>query len=326
MKNKLFALVCALLMLFAANALAESVDLNRSVSLEMVFQDEGGGVADVQFGVHRVAALDADGKLKLVAPFDRYKVNLSVQSESDMAGTAHTLEGYVLRDGIAPMSSCKTDANGKAAFSGDGMKPGLYLVPGGRFVIGGKVYTVQPTVVQLPLRASEDAKWDYDVAVSVKYVAQPDSTDETRISRKVLKVWKGEGYENALPEEITVQLLQDGKVFDTVTLNADMLWRHTWEDLDAKHHWTVVEKELDDFSVNVTREGITFVVTNTYDPDESEEPTPTPTPAPTNPPSSSGGGSGSKLPQTGQLWWPIPMLLSAGLLLIVIGLLRRRGN
>ena len=43
---------------------------------------------------------------------------------------------------------------------------------------------------------------------------------------------------------------------------------------------------------------------------------------PTAPPSS--GGSGGKLPQTGQLWWPVPVLACAGLGCIAVGLLRRR--
>jgi len=118
-----------------------------------------------------------------------------------------------------------------------------------------------------------------------------------------------------------VRLLQDGEVYDTVQLDAENLWRHTWEELDANHHWTVVEEEMDDYNVLVTREGITFVVTNTYDP---EEPVPTPTPQPTPPPDDT--PDNPKLPQTGQLWWPVPMLISLGLLLIVIGLLRRRGS
>ncbi len=42
-------------------------------------------------------------------------------------------------------------------------------------------------------------------------------------------------------------------------------------------------------------------------------------------PGGSGGHSGGKLPQTGQLWWPVPMLVFAGLLCIVVGLIRRRG-
>ena len=42
------------------------------------------------------------------------------------------------------------------------------------------------------------------------------------------------------------------------------------------------------------------------------------TPGATPPP------SGGKLPQTGQLWWPVPVLTAAGMLLIVVGLVRRR--
>ena len=37
-----------------------------------------------------------------------------------------------------------------------------------------------------------------------------------------------------------------------------------------------------------------------------------------------GGSTGSRLPQTGQLWWPVPVLIAAGLVLIVFGLIRRR--
>ena len=43
---------------------------------------------------------------------------------------------------------------------------------------------------------------------------------------------------------------------------------------------------------------------------------------PTPPPSS--GGGGGKLPQTGQLWWPVPVLICMGLGCIAVGLIRRR--
>ena len=43
---------------------------------------------------------------------------------------------------------------------------------------------------------------------------------------------------------------------------------------------------------------------------------------PTTPHSSS--GSGGKLAQTGQLWWPVPVLICGGLGCIVVGLYRRR--
>ena len=43
---------------------------------------------------------------------------------------------------------------------------------------------------------------------------------------------------------------------------------------------------------------------------------------PTSPPSP--GGGGGKLPQTGQLWWPVPVLTCAGLGCIAVGLFHRR--
>ncbi len=43
-------------------------------------------------------------------------------------------------------------------------------------------------------------------------------------------------------------------------------------------------------------------------------------------PSTTPGKPGEKLPQTGQLWWPVPVLLAVGLLFVVLGLAKRRGS
>ena len=55
--------------------------------------------------------------------------------------------------------------------------------------------------------------------------------------------------------------------------------------------------------------------------DLEREVTTKPTTSPTTKPASSSGG---KLPQTGQLWWPVPVLACGGLGCIVVGLFRRR--
>ena len=49
---------------------------------------------------------------------------------------------------------------------------------------------------------------------------------------------------------------------------------------------------------------------------------PTKPTSPTTKPTTSSGG-GKKLPQTGQLWWPVPVLACAGLGCIAVGLFRR---
>ena len=92
-------------------------------------------------------------------------------------------------------------------------------------------------------------------------------------------------------------------------LNAANNWRYTWTDLDSRYAWKVVEKELEGYTVTVTREGVTFVVTNTYGETIEDNETPL----------------SGELPKTGQLWWPVPVLIAAGLLFIIIGLARRRG-
>ena len=111
--------------------------------------------------------------------------------------------------------------------------------------------------------ASEDFK-----KPTVSYTVEP-----TTIERKVLKVWKDD-VEVLRPTEVIIQLLKDGKVYDTVTLNAENNWRYTWEKLpeynddNAKVKWSVIEKDVKDYKVTYAIDGTTFTVTNTYDPED----------------------------------------------------------
>lgn len=219
---------------------------------------------------------------------------------------ASTLEGYVLRDKISSVVLGKTDERGELI--SEGLAHGLYLILGRQHTQDNTTYTTEPFMVMLPTAHETENIWLYDVEVNPKHESYTEPSEDT-ISRKVLKVWKDEGYQNVRPQEIIVQLLCDGWVHETVTLNAANNWRHRWDGLDSECHWTIVEKETDGYMVGVTLEGTTFVVTNTYDgydiPENLNEPDVT-------------------LPQTGQLWWPVPVLLVSGLFLIILGRLRRR--
>ena len=123
--------------------------------------------------------------------------------------------------------------------------------------------------------------WKYDMTVTAKYERQ-----EEKISRKVLKIWDDKGYEDKRAKEISVQLLRDGQVYETVTLTNDNGWRYTWNDLPARYTWTIAEKELTGYTVKVGQEGITYTIKNTYIPPK------TPPEEPGKPP---------RIPTTGQL-------------------------
>ena len=359
--------VLALRMFLPMQALAAGrIDLKRDVGLTISYQDGKTPLTGVSFDLYLVATADPSGALTPTETFSRFNVDIQGNDDEAWHALASTLEGFVLRDEIASTDSGKTDRRGRASFPNrtDALEHGLYLLLGERHTQDGYVYEPMPFMVMLPGLDQETGEWNYDVTVTPKYDVDTIPEDPDTITRKVLKVWDDAGHEDARPKRIVVQLLRNGKVYDTVTLTAANNWRYTWRDLDRSDKWTVVENELEDYTVEIKREGITFVVTNTYAGEAPDDPTPTdPTPTdppapPTDPddptgpdqpvgpdrptgpddptgsedptgpddPAGPGNPTGPTLPQTGQLWWPVPVLLAAGLLLVIIGLLRRRGT
>ncbi len=301
-------LLCLLLMaLLPVQTLAAgNIDPERPVSLTLSFQDDGVPLTGAQFDAFLVATVDVRGELTATADFAQFNVNIRGENDDAWRALASTLEGYILLNQIAPTDSGLTDENGQLRFPCEaGSLPlGLYLVMGRRHVQDGNAYETEPFMVHLPGRDAQQNAWVYDVEAKVKFVSVPEA-DETPVGLRVIKVWKDNGYTQRRPQEIVIRLLQDGEVYESVTLSQENNWRHEWETLEAGHEWTVVEEPVADYSVEVVQEGVTFVVTNTY---ERETPPGEPS-----------------LPQTGQLWWPVPVLTAGGLLLIVLGLLRRRG-
>jgi len=263
MKCKLPALCMALVMLWAFCAQAEEVNPDQPVQLTVSMQWQGHSVVGVPIKLYRIAEKDASGQWQLIAPFDRYNVDIHVESESDMARIASTLEGYILRDNLPPDASALTDAVGEAVFPTQGSLPhGLYLVRGERHLYDGWVYAIQPSVVMLPYWDQVNQQWINDVSINAKFECMPDLPYPNLIDLKVLKIWEDNGENVALPEKITVHLLCDGEIYDTVELTAENLWRYRWTGLAPGHHWTVVEDEMEGWQVSITREGITFVTYN----------------------------------------------------------------
>ena len=281
-------------------------------------------------------------------------------------GLANTLKAYVAdrSNGISPSATGITDENGDLTVSG--LKNGLYLVVGQDYrPTSRERYTSTPFLIALPGLDSESNTWQYAVTANPKadYTKtkkpsnppdnppdNPPAEPET-VSRKVLKIWEDEGSENLRPASIEVRLLKDGDVYDTVTLTAENNWRYEWEGLSDEYDWMVEEVVLDDSLIDTYLpltdwEGITATVTN-YAMTEFEEPPtpldegppldddviieipdePTPLDAASSPPTPNTVTTpNERLPQTGLLWWPVPILLSAGLLCVIIGVVRRRGD
>lgn len=292
----LVLLACAL----AVTAAAQTIDQDRESTLTLSFGESGEGFPEVEFSLYPVAALTEEGEYALTGDFGQYPVSLEDLDSSGLRSLAQTLDAYVARDTLTPLLSQKTGEDGRVSF--DGLSPGLYLVLGESYTQDNTVYTPSPMLFYLPDQG-EDGGWEYEVTASCKF--DQEETTDTTVSRKVQKVWKDNGNQSKRPEMVFVQLLENGAVVDTVALSEENNWEYTWEGLDASSRWQVAETSVPDgYTVTVTQEGTLFVVTNTYP-----------------------GKTPPKLPQTGLLWWPVPLLACAGLVLVIAGAAaRRRGR
>ena len=223
----------------------------------------------------------ADENYNLVGSFSRYSIDL----KQDVQGAANALENRISMDGIVADASTSSDSSYKASFTG--LETGIYLVVGKEVFQDGVFYMPQVSLVSL----------SGDLSVDLKYEM---SDKPSRIH--VLKVWKKDN-KKSRPKSIEVCLLRsDGIVVDRVVLNSDNQWSTTWDHLSTLYTYRVMETSVPSgYKESCTREKDTIVLTNTGNFTDRVE------------------KKDEVLPNSGQLWWPVPVLLFVGLVLFGLG-------
>ena len=322
-KRTLALLATVLCLLTSVAQAAGSIDLTRKPTLTLTYRDGKTALSGAKFSIYRVADADETGELTVRSEFDEFDLDIRGKNDRRWREMAQTLESYVLRREFTPTDSGKTDKTGMLTFPTQGktLAAGLYLVIGERHTQGGNDYDAEPFFVLLPTQDLENNEWVYDVSANVKFGKTPVPDDGDTVTRKVLKVWDDDGAGDSRPQEITVELLRNGKVYDTVKLSEKNNWRYTWLDLDADARWSVTEKTVSGYTVSITREGITFVVTNTKKPDRTDTPD---TPLKPSNPSKPSSPAKPTLPQTGAVWWHVEALALSGLVFLILGALDRK--
>lgn len=271
------------------------IDVDQKAILTVEYPCQG---ASLQ--LYRVADVSMYGEYSLSEDFVSYPVSLEQADQDGWRALASTLSGYVSRDQIAPVQVGTTGANGKIVFAD--LPVGMYLVVGERCVSGDYRYTSEPFLVALPeLDSSEN--WIYDVSALPKYVRE---TIHDTVNLEAIKIWKNLDNLEKRPDSVEIQLLRNGKIFDTVMLSEQNDWKYKWEKLDDRYTWQIVENKVPDgYTVTVQVDGNRFIVTNSLKGPED----------PQTPPN---------LPQTGVLWWPVGVLAVSGMTMLLLGWIRRK--
>lgn len=282
---------------------------SANYSLTVKFNTESGAVSGSEFKLYY--ALTPAGEL--TGEFADLKVEVGdLYSSEELNELAYTLASYAAGEEFKAEKTVTSDSAGKAGFQG--LPAGIYLVSGTSAQIGKIMYTPKPVLVRIPGNSPE-GETVCDVELEVKY-DRMDIPDEP-VSRTVKKVWEDNNDPNR-PKSIKVELLENGKSCDQVELSEKNNWTYTWEELSPESDWQVTEKDVpDSYTVKITLDGSEFTITNKNDY--------TPPKDNSDVDGNNGnigrpGGDEPKLPQTGQLWWPVPLLVLTGLTLLLVGM------
>lgn len=138
---------------------------------------------------------------------------------------------------------------------------------------------------------------------------------DTGTSLTVRKIWKLDDG-GTRTDSVRAVLLRDGEPYETVLLNQENHWTHTWQQLDGQYTWTVAESEVPDgFQSSIRQTGRLFLIIND---DLPEQPTLPELPDSQEPSEETG------LPKTGLRLHPAWLSAALSLILLAWGIFLSR--
>lgn len=261
----ILCVLLACLGLFSAECSAAELKPEQPCSLTIDYTQGGIPFPDQKIEIYRVAEVSSGGRYSLIPPFDSYPVNIhGIASQQEWRDVASTLTNYIAAERVPASYSQTTDASGAAIFTG--IKTGLYLVKGIVTNSGVTSFSFESFMIYLP--SPENGGYNYDLKAKPKCTYYTPTDEYT-----VVKLWNDSGNSERRSASVTVDILKDGSIRKSVTLDRSNNWTYSWKVLDGNGVWSVVERNVPkEYKVSVTNNRGSFVVTNTRIPDDPDSP------------------------------------------------------
>lgn len=271
---------------------AHAIDLieeGRKCSIEITFRfGEKDGEKNVplegaEFKLYRVATPDAQCHLTATEAFKsltgHVNLNQMKNENNDWETLATKLAADVKAADMAPDYAVRTDENGRALAGG--IEQGLYLIFSEPLVQDHGTFVHLPVLIMAPYRNQDTNKNDGDID-SWQYdrISLQGKPMEAKNKLKVRKFWKDSNNAAHLrPENLTIYLLANGRVYDEVKLPHQGKWEYQWENLPYGPIWSVREDtaklEKIPYECGVPQESsagdwLIWTITNRYTPPPAE--------------------------------------------------------
>ncbi len=284
-----------------------------SLSLHYMYQSTS--LDGVNVRLYKVADLLPNGTFELIAPYKDKNLfpvtginNISDQNTWNALVTP--VSAYIYSNGVKPAGAQTTRSGGLVSFTD--LSFGIYLVVADSLSVPSEhcVYSFTSFFTSIP-GVDENGRIVSDRLDVVGIPKCEKTTVPDKYSYSVYKRWNDTNYTSVRPTAITIHVYKDGNLYTTQVLNASNNWSYSWTE-EPGHTWSVTEEtDFTKYSMSIEISGNVFYIINTYL-------TPPPPPGEVLGESREVKGE-SRLPQTGQLWWPVPLFLILGCFLLILG-------
>ncbi len=330
-------------------------DMSRTGSLTVThLSADDEPVAGVTSHLYLVATVDENGQYTITDSFkdcfaDQNFFNNNYDYDAwkscvmyDPGSDSDDLLSYIRSKGIIEAANGVSDSSGRTYYSG--LTLGAYYVLSDKAVNDEYSHYFANFIYPVPILENEA---DGTVITNYSPKASPKKAkvqNDVEVHCHLLKRWNDSGYENNRPSYVEFNIYCDGEFKETVSLSNANNWYYEWS-MTGLHEFFVEEISAGEGytgTITVYQNGheSEFVCTNTYNPPDTPDTPDTPgtpdepgTPGVPDLPEVLGAIrdlpavlGARRLPQTGLLWWPVPILLILGMIFIIKGIRKNAKN
>ncbi|MCM1133328.1 MAG: hypothetical protein NC340_07625 [Ruminococcus flavefaciens] len=247
------------ILMFMAGLLfnVSAADSNNG-TLTMTCKQDDFGIAGMTWQLYDVGEKRGNNYV-LTGDFADYFIDLSkiMEDSESMTEAASTLSNYAVLDDIYPDSVGRTNGYGVVQFSG--LESGLYLAVGNKVKIDSVSYFPTPFLFEI----NGESKTINAYPKFITKYTLPGQTDRFTLR----KIWANASLVTDKPPALSIQIYEDGDLFDTIQLTEEDNWTYSWEG-DASSEWRVKEVNVPPGCFVMYRNNeVQFVIMNSYDND-----------------------------------------------------------